>query len=103
MQYLSKPRQLFQVVGCSKRNGLPHVLLRGTITICPPLSSDSASVAEAMLLRTLLLALLNRARHSYDYRTFMAARLEILALINQVSRCIHGGNAMALFAAFGLS
>ncbi|GFF44664.1 hypothetical protein IFM58399_07350 [Aspergillus lentulus] len=83
MQYLSKPRQLFQVVGCSKRNGLPHVLLRGTITICPPLSSDSASVAEAMLLRTLLLALLNRARHSYDYRTFMAARLEILALINQ--------------------
>ncbi|KAF4188910.1 hypothetical protein CNMCM7927_000484 [Aspergillus lentulus] len=57
--------------------------LSGTITICPPFSSDPASVAEAMLLRTLVLALLNRARHSYDYRTFMAARLEILALINQ--------------------
>jgi hypothetical protein len=31
----------------------------------------------------------------------MAAQVEILALINQVSRRIHEGNVMALFMAFG--
>ncbi|KAF4245130.1 hypothetical protein CNMCM6805_006563 [Aspergillus fumigatiaffinis] len=50
----------------------------------PSLASiNSIAIGKAMLLRTLLLALLNCARHSDDYRTSMAAQVEILALINQ--------------------
>ncbi|KAF4213840.1 hypothetical protein CNMCM5878_009902 [Aspergillus fumigatiaffinis] len=52
----------------------------------PSLASiNSIAIGKAMLLRTLLLALLNCARHSDDYRTSMAAQVEILALINQLN------------------
>ncbi|KAF7136854.1 hypothetical protein CNMCM5793_006424 [Aspergillus hiratsukae] len=69
-----------------------------------PASINSLSVGQAMLLRTLLLTLMNRTRHSHDYsyRISAATQLEILSLVDQLKRRIHEANAIALFAAFGM-
>ncbi|KAF7131482.1 hypothetical protein CNMCM5793_004707 [Aspergillus hiratsukae] len=59
-------------------------------------------VGQVMLLRTLLLTLVDRTRHSHDYRISAATQWEILALVDQLKRRIHEANAIALFAAFGM-
>ncbi|KAG2021923.1 hypothetical protein GB937_004477 [Aspergillus fischeri] len=64
-------------------HNLSSILQRFSLSRRPSLAStNSIAVGQAMLLRTLLLALLNCACHADDYRTFIAARLERLALIN---------------------
>ncbi|RHZ51511.1 hypothetical protein CDV55_100980 [Aspergillus turcosus] len=80
-----------------------RLLQRFGLTRRPSLASiNSLSVGQAMLLRTLLLALVSCTRHSHVYRVSAATQMEILALIDQLKRRIHEANAIALFAAFGL-
>ncbi|RHZ45039.1 uncharacterized protein CDV56_103546 [Aspergillus thermomutatus] len=84
-------------------NDLSRLHQRFGLTRRPSLASiNGLSVGQAMLLRTLLLSLVNRTRHSHDYRISAATQLEVLALIDQLKRRINEANAIALFAAFGL-
>jgi hypothetical protein len=104
LSYLHSSHQAFGLGRPVERynHDLSPILQRYGPSRHPSLASiNSIAVGKAMLLRTLLLDLLNCARHSDDYRTFMAAQVGILALINQVSRRIHEDNVMALFMAFG--